>query len=707
MASGTGVGVGDRRLRPAALVAITLIATGAAIQSFLQAPIGPRPPGQAASPARQGAEPSTRTGRAPGMPRSLRNANYSIDVRLDPERRTLTGREILTWRNVTASATPELQLHLYYNAWKNSSSTWMRERRLARRPGLESRPAADWGWIDVTAVRLLGAGAAPPIDLTARTRHIAPDDGNQDDQTVMAVPLPTPALPGDTVNLEIEWTSRVPRTFARTGTIGNYYFIAQWFPKVGVLEEAGWNSHQFHSATEFFADYGVYDVRITAPSGWVLGATGIEREVRDNSDGTTTHRYYQEDVHDFAWSISPDFLDLREDFEHPTLPRVEMRLLLQPEHAGQAARHFDATRATLRTYGEWFGAYPFDHITVVDPAWQSGSGGMEYPTLLTAGTRWLAPADVAQPESVTIHEAGHQFWYSAVGNNEFEHAWLDEGLNTFSTARALEIWFSPHYRSTRFFGGFVPWVFRDIPWSRAIDGNRLTGYRANAGMDRQSTRTFEYWPGTAGSISYNKTALWLHTLERHLGWPVLQRSMSIFYDRWLFGHPSPHDFFDSLSGGANEDLSWFFDQVHDSAVVFDYGVQQLTSRPVGARGYFDDERGPAFADHEASGGPYETTVVVRRFGAGIFPVDVVIEFDDGSVERERWDGAGRWTAFEYTRAARATRAFVDPNRVLLLDIDFTNNSRTLAPRANAAATKWSLTWLVWLQDALLSYGFFV
>ena len=92
-----------------------------------------------------------------------------------------------------------------------------------------------------------------------------------------------------------------------------------------------------------------------------------------------------------------------------------MRLLLQPEHAGQAERHFDATRVALRFYGEWFGAYPYGHVTVVDPAWQSGAGGMEYPTLFTAGTRWLAPRHVMQPESVTVHEAGHQFWYGIVG----------------------------------------------------------------------------------------------------------------------------------------------------------------------------------------------------------------------------------------------------------------------------------------------------
>ena len=329
----------------------------------------------------------------------------------------------------------------------------------------------------------------------------------------------------------------------------------------------------------------------------------------------STHHYYAEDVHDFAWTTSPDFLDLDARFEHPDLPDVDIRLLLQPEHAGQADRHIAATQATLKYFGEWFGAYPYDDLTVVDPAWQSGTGGMEYPTLFTAGSRWLAPRTVDTPEGVTVHEAGHQFFYGVVGNNEFEHAWLDEGLTTFATARALDEFVEPSLTSTRFFGGFIPWVFDDIPWSRATDGNRWAGYRRNARMDAQATPTYRYWPGTAGSITYNKTALWLHTLERHLGWPTLQRAMSAYYDAWRFRHPSPQAFFDAVGDAAGTDLRWFFDQVHGTAAVFDYGVDALTTRRAAARGFFEGDRRPVFdADAPAAAGLFETTVVVRRYG---------------------------------------------------------------------------------------------
>jgi hypothetical protein len=609
---------------------------------------------------------------------SPRNANYEIDVRLDHAARTLTGRETVRWRNISTRTATELQFHLYWNAWRDAESTWMRERRMGgnRRP---VRPDA-WSSSDVTAIRVAGA------ELTAQMRFIAPDDGNAADRTVMSVPLPKAVEPNESVEIAIEWTSKIPRPFARTGYIDDYYFIVQWFPKIGVLEDAGWNTHQFHSPTEFYADFGVYDVRLTVPSGWIVGASGREVSKTDHGDGSTTHSYHGEDIHDFAWTTSPDFIEARQTFEHPTLPKVEMRLLLQPEHAGQAQRHFDATAACLKYYGEWFGAYSYGHVTIVDPAYQSSSGGMEYPTLFTGGSRWIAPADVTVPEGVTVHEAGHQFWYGIVASNEFEHAWMDEGLNTFSTARTIAEDGMPTYRVQRYFSDFVPWVFRDIPVRRETDGNRLAGYREVAEADAQATRTYRYWPGSASAITYNKTALWLNTLERHLGWPVLQKAMATYFERWKFRHPKPDDFFRVVNEVSGQDLTWFFDEAHRSSNVFDYGLQAFTSERIGNR--------------------YRTIVVARRFGEAIFPVDVVTTFRDGSEARERWDGRERRRIYAYERPAEALTARVDPDRVLLLDVNYTNNSQTLEPRTDEAALKWSLKWMVWLQDLMLTYGFF-
>ncbi|MGH9142209.1 MAG: M1 family metallopeptidase [Vicinamibacterales bacterium] len=609
-------------------------------------------------------------------PLSPRNASYTITARLDPATRTITGSETIMWRNITTRPAIDLQFHLYWNAWKDARSTFMRERGLGGGNDDRRRPD-EWARVEVSSILVAGA------DRTASKRFIAPDDDNPNDETVMSVPLAQPVEPGDSVDVTVAWSAHVPRTFARTGAIGNFFFIAQWFPKLGVLQDQGWNCHQFHAGTEFFSDYGVYDVSLTVPAGWPVGATGVQRERHDNSDGTSTHRYYQDDVHDFAWTTSPDYLVRTARFEHPRLPPVEMRLLLQPEHAAQAERHFDATRTTLKYYGEWYGAYPYGHITIVDPAFQSGAGGMEYPTLFTAGTRWLAPSHVTTPEGVTVHEAGHQFWYGIVGNNEFEDAWMDEGFNTFSTARAIAQVYDPNYLAIRYFGGFVPWVLKDVALGRETEGNRLAGYRRDAKSDAQSTPTYRYFPTTGGSITYNKTALWLNTMERMLGWPMLQRILSAQFEAWKFKHPKPADFFAIASRVSGQDLGWYFDQVYRSSNVFDYGVQELRS--------------------ERDGDQYRATVVVRRFGEAIAPVDVLVTFANGERATERWDGQDRWKLYTYQRPVPVVSAQVDPNRVILLDVNYTNNSRTLEPRGRVAAEKWSMTWMLWLQDCLLSW----
>jgi hypothetical protein len=663
-------------------------------------------------------------------PVSKRNANYSIDVDLDPASRTLTGRQVVTWRNITAKPASELQFHLYYNGWRNTASTFMRERaRLFRELGWGRMPVPrrhEWGWIDVTAIRLLGTSPTPFVDLTGSERFIAPDDVNRDDRTVMRVQLPKPVPPGGSLTIELAWTAHVPRPIERTGAVGDFFFIAQWFPKLGVLQHDGWNTHQFHATTEFFSDYGVYDVRITVPSGWLVGATGRATQRLELPSGRTTHRFVQEDVHDFAWTTSPAFVERHARFEQPGLPAVDMRLLVQPEHVPQASRLFAATRAALLHYGRWYGPYPYGHITIVDPAWQSGAGGMEYPTLFTTSTRWLAPAGSLDPEEVTVHEAGHQFWYGLVGTNEFEDAWLDEGLNTFSTARVLARELEPRYYELRAFGDFIPWVIRDVRLSRE-DHDGLAAYREGARSDALATPSWQYDPREAGAISYSKTAVWLHMLERTIGWPRLQRGLSLFFTRYRFMHPGAREFFETVQEGAGGDLAHFFEEMRGSNVL-DYGVQQLTSAPMRVVGMSDATMPPAddTTQPKASSAPadavptatqeplvfsdrtvpnqYVTELIVRRYGEVVLPVDVEVTFENGERVRERWDGRERWRLYRWERPVRARAAQVDPDRVLAADLNRTNDSWSLQPRGAEAGAKWSLTWMVWMQDALLTWA---
>jgi len=159
--------------------------TLAAIAGLLLVPLGH------ARPAAQTSQPSDRPALSP------RNASYRINARLDVARRTIAADEVLTWRNTTARAAATLQFHLYYNAWRDDRSTWMRERRLADPSATTDVKPGDWSSIDLSTFTIASGGRSR--DVMPRLRYIAPDDGNADDRTVVEVPLDTPVAPGGTI----------------------------------------------------------------------------------------------------------------------------------------------------------------------------------------------------------------------------------------------------------------------------------------------------------------------------------------------------------------------------------------------------------------------------------------------------------------------------------------------------------------------------
>ncbi|MEE8411125.1 MAG: M1 family aminopeptidase, partial [Acidobacteriota bacterium] len=462
--------------------------------------------------------------------------------------------------------------------------------------------------------------------------------------------------------------------------------------------------------------YGVYDVTITTPSSYVVGATGREIETVDHGDGTTAHRFRQADVHGFAWTASPDYVEVRDRFEHPDLPAVDIRLLMQPEHEHQTQRHLDATKAALEHYGLWYGAYPYGHVTVIDPAWGSGAGGMEYPTLFTCGTGIDRPFGAGSPEGVTVHEAGHQFWYGIVGNNEFEYAWLDEGLNTYSTIRTMQETYGNSFVVRRYLAppdarGILALAFPEIrndPWM-----GRLNRYRDDASSDVQNTPTFRYHPKTGGSLSYSKTALWLRTLENYLGWETFQPIMAAFFERYAFKHPTPEDFVAVANEVSGRDLNWFFDQVIYDSVAFDYAIDSVSSKPVGLKGLAGDDGEPVYVDpkdddeQEDEEKRWLTDVVVRRHGGGRFPVQVKMVFENGDESIHEWDGQDRWTIFSEEHGSKLSYVVVDPEGVLALDIHPNNNSRFLEATSKKGAVKWASFWMVWVQDLMSSWAFYI
>ncbi len=624
-------------------------------------------------------------------PLSERRVAYTLNVTLDPEARTVRGTERIAWRNPDDVPVDSLQFHLYLNAFKNNESTFMRESGGMHR-GFSAEEENRWGGVIIESMKVT-TGDQPTLsttyrtddaDLTDRIVYLHPDDDNLDDQTVAAVPLPRPVEPGETIFLDVEFESTLPRIVARTGwgekSDGTRFFmVAQWFPKLGVYEVPGqryvpedaprgqWNTHQFHENSEFYADFGTFDVTIDVPEEYVVGASGVR--VSETTDGGMKRLVYRaEDVHDFAWTASPAFLEYTDTWRH-----VNLRLLLQPEHDGQAQRHFDAVKIALERFDEWVGEYPYTSLTLVDGL--GGSNGMEYPTLITCGTAYLLPDWMRSLEIVTIHEFGHQYFYGLLASNEFEEAWLDEGMNSYVETRIMDTHYSP--------GSAI-----SLPGLRLDDGPGQRTFYAKSTPSRGAlfTRSWEYEvDADYGKASYMKPATVMRTLEHYLGWETMRRFLRTYYDRWRFRHPTTRDLQDVAEDVSGEDLDWFFDQFVYGTAVVDYAVEALEVEAVEG-----SER-------------YKSEVRLERREDGIFPQTLRVRFEDGSTEERAWEGEAASETFTFDKPTPAVEAYLDPDNAVWLDVNRLNNRRAL-DASNVFARKQQFKVVVWAQQLFYLIG---
>jgi hypothetical protein len=602
-------------------------------------------------------------------------ADYRISARLDrlqvdgTERYRLDGRERLVWTNGSSDAVDELWFHVYLNAFSSNRTTLLDASGGVLRG---HRMRDGWGWTDIESIELEGEDGRR-TDLAPTLSFERPTDGNDQDFTVFRVGLPEVVAPGDSVTVAIEWSSRLPRVRRRTGTKDDFLLVAQWFPKLGVYESGrGWNCHQFHAFSEWYSDFGTYDVSLDLPAdfkGKVFGsgvrvrelergdrvvvdfaAPSIDDRERVDVDGRRPL------VHDFMWTADPDFVTRTAKFRFSEwaerfpgeverarrafgedvsleLREVTIEALIQPERASQADRHLQATAAALFFYGLWFGEYPFERLTVVDPAWgASAAGGMEYPTIFTAGTRMYSSPSMHTPESVTIHEAGHQWFYLLSANNEFEAAWLDEGLNSYADSEVLARVYGMRRGTTSYAGvpvrGRRLWSFgggelgraltlRSIPlapfeWVGLDDLARWRPQRTSGFLDywrdqplltsapeltdpRWADRTsalsgdhsdpIDNWAWSSKSRSshytntYSRTGTILRSMPAFLeaatgedGQAAFMRAMRGFSEEWRFRHPYPDDFFAALEehDGLDLELDWFFSELFRSTATVDW-----------------------------------------------------------------------------------------------------------------------------------------
>ncbi|HPI05095.1 MAG TPA: M1 family metallopeptidase [Saprospiraceae bacterium] len=634
------------------------------------------------------------------QPLSQRAANYEIHVALDDQTHTVDATQTIRFTNTSPVPVSELRMYMYLNAFKNTGTTFLKgTSQIFGQPFLD-RPADEWGWIDVAQITREGGA-----DLSGSMQYIQPDDGNTDDQSVLQVLLDKPVQPGETAVFNLKWRAKMPKTISRAGHSKDFYMFCHWFPQLGVFEqnragEWGWNCHQFFRSTEFYADFGVYDVHVTLADKFVMGASGCLVEEKNNGNGTVTRHFHAEDVIDFAWSVYPRFQVREERWKD-----VQIRLLIAPEHAALAPRYLHALKFALSYLEEHVGKYPYPGITVVDPPFHGlHSGLMEYPTLITVGTFYGMPSHLRMTESLVVHEFVHQYFMGMVASNEKEEAWLDEGFVTYFEDRIIDAEYGEKESLVNVFG------YR-------LDNRELTRLEyTTMANPREGTTARPGWlfsESNFKALIYSKTATTLRTVQELVGEAEMDRIVKAYFEKWKFRHPRGTDFMavlkEQLLAGRDPAFALqvygLFEKSIFDAVVLDYAVTRITNDAMPAEQGVYGNNAPSFTYRDGSGAPgFKAKVEVQRKGDWVFPVEILVTFEDGSTQVLNWSGVEGSKIFEFTGSKKVVSAQIDPEQKIGLDIDLNNNSLTLQP-ATAPCWKYAAKTIFWVQNLMQTTGF--
>ena len=336
--------------------------------------------------------------------------------------------------------------------------------------------------------------------------------------------------------MELSWENRFPTLGVRSGWSGLFLMGAQWFPKVGVYQRDAWNCHAYHANTEFFSDFGVFDVELSMPNALLLAHTGTQTNFKDASDVTKDPKHplnviwklHAEDVHDFAWAVMPE---ASWGYTHFEYRKTQIFYFTQGANMHNQLRQHEAIKAAMRNASDWFFPYPYPVLTVVDvPEGAWGADGMEYPTLITASSVHFDPLHLRMvPEGVSTHEFGHQYFYGMLASNEAEEPWLDEGFTSWFTHKATQRTYQGLFSSRRFQVGteFGEWV----------------SYWMDPSVDPLSQWGFKVRDGASYNRSaYAKPTLILDQLEAMVGRPVMEEILRAYATEMAFKHPFRADF---------------------------------------------------------------------------------------------------------------------------------------------------------------------
>ena len=578
---------------------------------------------------------------------SLKIANYDIEVHLDHKGKSASCIQKLNWKNTSPDTLRELRFYMYMNAFKDLKSTYLKNTRKMFGQDLKNRTKKEWGHIEVTqAVDRNGN------DLVQNQEYIQPNDGNALDETVLSIPLEMPLLPGEVIELDMNFDVKLPRTIVRSGYGPRDFFLfVHWFPQVCVYEPKvdgnwGWNSHQFMPGTEFFSDFGDYNVEIYASDHLVIGGSGCKTFSGKvlGTIGEQLVRFQAHDLIDFGWVAYPEY-----ETYTSTYGDTDIEILMVPEHCAFADRYLKAIEQSLEYLEKHVGKYPYPKITVVDPPTHTlNSGFMEYPMMITGATAYGIPRSVRSVESLVIHEFTHMYFMASLASNEKEEAWLDEGFVTYFEDRILD-----HYY------GNQSSLF-DVLGARS--GNAQQSRNEYVSMENPNlgkiARPGWEFDGGFKSLIYAKTATAFKTMERIIGSDIMDEIIKTYFERYKFTHPKEADLRKIIKEVLEKNTSNFDSDKYLNQVLHD--TSSINFKMVDIN---------------------NSTKTIEAIREGNFEIgtEVLIMFKDGSSKTVNWKGSEKHFKHTFSSSKEVISAHIDPEQKIYLDLNLNNNSITLDP----------------------------
>ncbi|MFN5181679.1 MAG: M1 family metallopeptidase, partial [Bacteroidota bacterium] len=385
--------------------------------------------------------------------------NYKIDVELNDKSHILNAFINIEYINNSPDTLKYIYFHFWPNAYKNNKTALAKQLRENGELKMEFLKPSDSGWID--SLNFETNGIKLKLEYDKKNIDIA--------KLILDKPLP----PTQKITLSTPFRVKLPSArISRLGHIGQAYAITQWYPKPAVYDNKGWHPIPYLDQGEFYSEYGNFEVEITLPENYVVGATGdmvenqnelswLELKINQtkskiqkreelkkliekdksilidtlffpkSSSIKKTLVFKQQNVHDFAWFADKRFNVIKDEVELPhTKNTVTCWSLFTDNNFDLWLNSPEYLKDATYYYSLWNGDYPYKQVTAVDGTISAG-GGMEYPNITIIGET----ENEAALENVIMHEVGHNWFYGILGSNERNHAWMDEGINSFNELR--------------------------------------------------------------------------------------------------------------------------------------------------------------------------------------------------------------------------------------------------------------------------------